>query len=367
MSSLHAEAIRPTAALVSLFAGSTHPEPVHVWTVGQVLDAIQHGTYQRPVQRLRELLRTQGKDAYDVAKKRLHGATFCGTFSPTRAKAHLHQHSGIVHGDLDHIEDVEAVKQRLCADPFTVYCFVSPSATGLKVGMHVDPAPDDGAYKHAWQAVADYHKHQYEIIWDPSGKDISRLCYLSHDPDLYRNPEAQRFPVPDPVPRPAPRPTASRTTFDVPRDRREWYARQAIQTAVAMIDMSTPGHRHHARLRASELLGGYIAGHILTETEAYQALKEAVDRTSEHPERSMKTIAAGLQHGQKRPITLEELEAERRAWLTAPGDGEDHTATAVGHLAPAGTANGSAPFRTTAARTSPRLRTISTQEVRPWL
>jgi len=30
-----------------------------------------------------------------------------------------------------------------------------------------------------------------------------------------------------------------------------------------MIDASMPGNRHHQRLKASELLGGYIAGGLL--------------------------------------------------------------------------------------------------------
>ena len=299
---------------VSVYRGSRHPRPVATRSLWHVLDAIRDGAHQPPVQRLRELLRTDGREAYNVTKRTLDAFTPCGTFFPTRAKAHLCSHSRIVHGDLDHLEDVQAVKQHLTADPHLVYCFVSPSGAGLKLGIRIDPVGDDTAYKRAWQAVAEAHQQAYGMTWDPSGKDVSRLCYVSWDRALYRNLNAQPFPVPDPAP-PAERPRASRVTCDLPHHRRERYAQRALRAAVAMIDASTPGNRHHHRLKASYLLGGYVAGGILREEEAYAVLAPVVARHTAHLERSLKTIADGLRDGQERPITLEDLEAERRDWL----------------------------------------------------
>ena len=73
-----------------------------------------------------------------------------------------------------------------------MYCFVSPSGDGLKVGVRIPLVPNDTTYKKYWQAIANYYQHRYGVTWDPSGKDICRLCYVSWDPDLYYNPEAQR-------------------------------------------------------------------------------------------------------------------------------------------------------------------------------
>jgi hypothetical protein len=163
---------------VNLFRGSTNPEPVQVLSLAEALDCIQDGTYQRPVQRLRALLQAGRKADYDRAKRRLDAVTLGGTFGPRRSKAGLTLHSGIVHGDLDHLGDLEAAKYTLTADPCVVYCFVSPSGGGLKVGVRIEPVGDDSAYKHAWQAVADAHQRDYALTWDPSGKDICRLCYI---------------------------------------------------------------------------------------------------------------------------------------------------------------------------------------------
>jgi len=306
---------------VHLFKGSTNPQPVKVFSLSQALDAIQDGTYHQHVQQLRHILTTKGKSAYDAAKKHLDAVTFCGTFSPTRAKTNLTQHSGIIHGDLDHLDDLQAAKQLLCDEPWTSYCFVSPSGTGLKVGIRVEPVADDAAYKHAWQVIADYHQRQYGIVWDESGKDVSRLCYLSYDPEVYRNPDALLFMVPSyqpppPAP-PKPKPTLTATADPLTTDRRQRYGQQAIDTASKIIDASTRGNRHEARLRASRLLGGYISGGVLSYDEAYTALKGVVERNTDDVPRSLKTIVDGLRHGQDHPITFDELEAQHLDWLQA--------------------------------------------------
>jgi hypothetical protein len=289
-------------AEVSLFHGATDATPARSVTIGAVLNAIRTGAYRQAIEQVRYIRATMGDDAYKTAKVRLDAVTFGGTFAPTRAKANLVQHSGLIHGDGDHLPDVQDVKQALCADVHTAYCFVSPSGDGLKLGVCVAPVSDDVAYKHAWQAVADYYRQQYGVTWDPSGKDVCRLCFVSWDPALFLNLATQTFPVP-PMPTAAPRPpVAPARRPAIPGGRRDRYARQALDTATRMIDASTPGNRHHARTKAAYLLGGYVAGGILTEVEARAALAEAVERNTTHFGRSMKAIEDCLAAGEQAPI-----------------------------------------------------------------
>lgn len=300
---------------VNLFLGAHNPAPARVLTLAEALDLIRRGTYKQEVLKLRQILTTvDGEKAYRRRKNDLNAFTFCGTFSPSRAKEHLLQHNGIVHGDLDHLPDLAAAKRALCADPTTAFCFVSPSGTGLKLGVLVEPVTDDTAYKLAWQAVADYHCDTYGLAWDQSAKNISRLCFASWDPELYSNPEAALFPVPlmvIPPPRPPAPPRPADKTRDIPSDRRERYAQQATFTAVKIIDASTPGNRHHARTKAGYLLGGYVAGNVLSKAEARAALEEAVRRNTDDFDRSMRTIDDCLQAGMAKAISLEDLEAAR--------------------------------------------------------
>src|SRR5262245_32845183 len=126
-------------ASISLFRGATDAQPVRTVATGTVLDAIRTGAYRVPIERLRSLRTTRGQAAYNTAKQRLEALTFGGTFAPTRSKATLVQHSSLVHGDLDHLGNVQATKQTLCVAPYTAYCFISPGGDGLKLGVVVAP------------------------------------------------------------------------------------------------------------------------------------------------------------------------------------------------------------------------------------
>jgi VirE N-terminal domain len=288
---------------LSLFENSINPKPIGEHALAEALGAIRQGLYQAQIDRLRQILARQGKNAYDRAKKSLHAYTFGGTFAH-RNKESLLRHSGIVHLDIDGLADAEAARRQLIADPYVVYCFVSPSGTGLKLGVWVVLVSDDAAYKIAWQQVSEYFAKTYHLTVDKSGKDICRLCYVSADPDLYFQPGATPFPLTD------------------PRDR---YTQQAIKNAVDIIEASRLGNRHHARVRASNLLGGYVAGGFLTYDMAYAVLAEAVRRHTDDFERSTKTILDGLAYGQSRPFNLSQLEDEREAWWAAHAhNGQPH-------------------------------------------
>jgi VirE N-terminal domain len=97
-------------------------------------------------------------------------------------------------------------------------------------------SPDDAAYKRAWRLVSAHYERRYGGIWDASGKDISRLCFASYDTHAYVNFNAEMFVM----------------------DSQQWYVEQAIKTAVQMITSAAIGTRHHTRLRAARLLGGYV-------------------------------------------------------------------------------------------------------------
>lgn len=306
------------AAQVSRFRNSFDSTPIADISLQVALDGIGNGAYESDVKRVRHALARYGKSAYNRAKASLQAVTFGGTFAPSRGITHLLHHSGIAHGDLDHLDisKLMAAKRAICADPRTVYVFISPSGTGLKVGVHVPIVGDDAAYKHAWLTVAAEYERLYTVPWDPSGKDICRLCFMSYDPDLYWNPEAALFDVP-PVPAPEPRPSTPKRYAPVPyqADRHRAYAERAIRTATEMIQNAPMGTRHHTRLRAARLLGGYVAGGVLSDEEAYGALAQALVGHTEDLKRALDTMEDGLKYGQAHPISLHDLEAERQAWL----------------------------------------------------
>jgi hypothetical protein len=310
---------------ISCFRGGYDPTPTAHGSLAQVLTTIGSDAYESQITKLRYTLHRQGKGLYDHYKKLLNAATFGGTFSPTRGKETLLQHSGLVHLDYDHVCDLAHVREVLCGAPTVAYVFVSPSGHGLKVGVHVAQVADDASYKHAWQVVSDHVASQYGLEADPTGKDISRLCFMAWDPDAYVHLDAEVFVVPPLVVPPPPTPATRHTSTSPTGDRRDTYLQQAIARAIKLIENSrpptngTPGTRHRNRLRAAMLLGGYVAGGFLSYDEAYAILADVVRANTLHFERSMRTIAGGLRYGERTPVTYEDLEQERLAWCAANG------------------------------------------------
>jgi hypothetical protein len=169
---------------------SFDPAPIETATLAQALSEINSGLHEASVCHVRQVLARHGKRAYDKAKAHLPAYTFGGTFAPKRGLDRLLPYSGLIHGDLDHLANVEATKRTICNDPRTAYGFKSPSGHGLKIGVHVHVVADDREYKRIWQAVSMGYAELYGVAWDISGKDVSRLCYASWDPQAYWNADA---------------------------------------------------------------------------------------------------------------------------------------------------------------------------------
>ena len=114
--------------------------------------------------------------------------TFSGTFSQRNDK-HLRKHSGLLTIDFDHVSDLSGLKAELLKDQYfeTELLFVSPSGDGLKwiIPIELTKAKHQDYFK----AVANYILHTYKLEVDQSGKDISRACFLPHDPQVFINPK----------------------------------------------------------------------------------------------------------------------------------------------------------------------------------
>ena len=180
---------------------------------------------QRQTQALRSLYQdpTQA-DSYRLQKITLPAFIAGGRFPAGHRKAEdLTTHSGFLILDLDHLDAAAAVRHAAAAIPHTALAFISPSGAGVKVLVALAPSPTD-AHSHtaAWHAVSQYYADKLTIVPDSTGKDVSRLTFLAHDPDAYVNPAAQPFawqavapPRPalprDEAPDPAPPPSAQYT------------------------------------------------------------------------------------------------------------------------------------------------------------
>ena len=113
--------------------------------------------------------------------------TFSGTFQTRNDKA-LISHSGLLCIDFDHLQKVDMLRNQLLQDEYfeTQLLFVSPSGDGLKWIISIDTK--QSTHSNYFAAVAYYILQTYGVEVDKSGRDISRACFLPHDPQAYINP-----------------------------------------------------------------------------------------------------------------------------------------------------------------------------------
>lgn len=110
--------------------------------------------------------------------------TFSGVFE-RRNDNNLVKHSHLITIDFDHLENLEKTRQLLLADKAfdTELLFASPSGDGLKWIVRVDL--EQATHAQYFQAITNYLQHTYNIEVDASGKDVSRACFLCHDPNAF--------------------------------------------------------------------------------------------------------------------------------------------------------------------------------------
>jgi len=195
--------------LVSMFANATSPE-ARCCKLSAVLDAIKNGTYAKSIAKLREIRKTD-PDTYNLKKKLLPAFTVSGTAKNRKEPL---VHSGLIQGDIDHLNGHnDIVLEYLKNDPHVAFVFVSPSGDGIKFGIVIDPKDHLAGFI----AAQEYFRSTYKLEIDPSVKDRLRLCFVSHDPDLWIRPDAN--PVPPVKQKPVAPPPARSTPLSGSRQR----------------------------------------------------------------------------------------------------------------------------------------------------
>ncbi|MCC5807592.1 MAG: PriCT-2 domain-containing protein [Opitutales bacterium] len=189
----------------SLFANAWSQEPLSVIPLGEILEDIRSGAYAEHIEAVRKRIDRDNTEAYDKAKRALPAFSMsaaCMTRSKEiKMEARLIDYTGILQADLDakdnpQLEDLDAIRKALTEDPHVAFLFTSPSGRGLKAGVRIDGT----RHRESFFAVENHFIKKHGLQIDRSTKDPLRLCFVSHDPDLYFNPDATPVPVEDAAP-----------------------------------------------------------------------------------------------------------------------------------------------------------------------
>lgn len=154
------------------------------------LDRIKNGDVKETI----NLIRAQfTKEEKNKIKSNLGAVTFSGQFKQ-RSKNGLKESSGLLILDFDKLstyEQVYELKEILSKNEFIFSCWISPSGDGLKALVKIPKVKDNETYSIYYDSIYNNlkwinDKFQSNVI-DTSGKDISRLCFESYDPEIYIN------------------------------------------------------------------------------------------------------------------------------------------------------------------------------------
>lgn len=149
---------------------------------------VKNGKWEKLAQEIRKI--SDHNQRQEKKREIMPHVTISGYFQESRKVENLTLHSNFIGMDIDDIEtEIESTRALLSTDPYIYAIFKSVSNTGLCAIFRIDGE----RHKDAFDAIADYLKNKYQIIVDPSGKDVSRARYVSYDPDLHLNEKAAIF------------------------------------------------------------------------------------------------------------------------------------------------------------------------------
>lgn len=150
-------------------------------SVDECLERIRIGKSEKIVSDIRSNL---DKDRQDELKKNLPSVCFSGKFKERKDELII-QHSGFLVLDFDNVFEVDKKKLELSKSPFAYACWISPRNNGLKLLVRI--------------ANGKKHREHFDALRelftdaDRSGVNEARVCYESHDPEIYLNKSSEVF------------------------------------------------------------------------------------------------------------------------------------------------------------------------------
>lgn len=148
-----------------------------------ILRGIINGELKDKVNAIRRYMEEGDMKAANTLKASLPSFTVGGVFCGGHAVRNLVQASNLIVLDFDKVlERLEELRALCNADPHTLSSFRSPK-DGFKVIVYVENM--EGRHKEAYEMVRMHYEQITGIELDTSGKDLSRTCLMSYDPQGY--------------------------------------------------------------------------------------------------------------------------------------------------------------------------------------
>lgn len=170
---------------ISVFnAPITNCVPFKEVTIKDVYTVIVSDKYKAKTESIRQ---ADDDEAKKLKQTTLDHVTF-SCICTYRNKGSIKEHSSFVHADIDHVNDIQSLKQKILSNDMgflPVLLFVSPSGNGLKIVYKV--AMEQADHIDYFFALESFIFQKTGVKIDQSCKDVTRACFLCHDPEAYYN------------------------------------------------------------------------------------------------------------------------------------------------------------------------------------
>ena len=161
--------------------------------ITEVIECIKNGDYKDDINAIRYAVHSEDLKTVDEIKSTLIGFTTSGTFGTSRTKENINSYSKMICLDFDKLDhqELQEILTIIKICNYTYVSFISPSGNGIKVIVKVNC--DAESHDETYIQVAEYYKSITGITYDKKCKDITRLCFLSYDEDVYVNNNSEIF------------------------------------------------------------------------------------------------------------------------------------------------------------------------------
>jgi hypothetical protein len=178
----------------NIFNGVLDKDCSNVVTFEALFNAIKNGKWKERIELIREAYSKKEKETVRQLKHKLPAVTWSGVFEERLDDACV-VYNKVMVIDIDNVSGkrLEKLKQELRKNPW-VYAFFDGPTKGIKALVFID-AELDWHNNHTFEYLEMLFLDLYGIKIDPTGKNPSRLCFVSYDPDMYINPNPHELKI----------------------------------------------------------------------------------------------------------------------------------------------------------------------------
>ena len=174
------------------FMDSVYGSKKRIVEIQKVLKEIKTERWKKQIDEIRYHINNGDTKQAGNIKRNLPAITISATFKEGgRTKVDVDTYTNLLHLDYDYIDNVQELKAKVVDIPYTYAAFISPSGEGLKVLVKSDGSLS--THEYAFNTLKKYYDGIVGVDSDSGVKDFTRLCFISYDPALYLNEDAEVF------------------------------------------------------------------------------------------------------------------------------------------------------------------------------